>query len=336
MTSVLTVLDVTYRVLVMVLGTVGNVTAIVLIPRNPRLRTWENSFHFMLCVVDLCNSVVSVPAGIAETVWSDHINPVFLCTQKRLYAYSNLVSLVVLSDIAVLRCYRVRNETKVIPKIVFIVGVIVQVSSPLSVIFAAVFAPGKVTASTCLYLYSPMNGTEVLNQRGGERFGLFVGFAVMVICFLKVLVSYVVLICHIRQVKRRVHAQPPSTDTTQNPVVSFVMATFGDTSRYDSELQNMEAERRAIRYARKISINSGIVLAIFICSFLPIFTVRMIDYFNVANVSEEIKSLLSAFASTSSCMNPYFYTLQNEALKADLKKLKDRLWMKFSMCRNGA
>ena len=336
MMSVLTVLDVTYRVFVMVLGTVGNVMAIVLISRNPQLHTWENAFHFMLCVVDLFNSAVSVPAGIAETVWSDHISPVFLCTQKRVYAYSILVNLVILSDIAVFRCFRVRNETKVIPKIVFIVGVIVQVSSPLPVIFALVFTPGKVTANTCLYLYNPVNGTEVLNQQGGERIGLFVGFAIMVICSLKVFVSYVVLICHIRKVKCRVHAQPPTTDSTQHPVVSFVMATFGDTSRYDSELQNMEAERRAIRYARKISVNSGIVLAIFICSFLPIFTVRMIDYFSVANVSEEIKSLLSAFASTSSYMNPYFYTLQNEALKADLKKLKDRLWMKFNMCRNGA
>ena len=333
MTSVLAILDVTYRVLVMVLGTMGNVTAIVLIPRNPRLRTWENAFHFMLCVVDLCNSVVSVPAGIAETVWSDHINPVFLCTQKRLYAYLVMVNLVILFDIAVLRCYRVRNETKVIPKILFIVGVIVQVSSPFLVMFASVFAQDKITANTCLYLYSPVNGTEVLNQQGGERFGVFVGLAIMVICCLKVLVSYVVLICHIRKVKRRVHAQPPSTDSTQHPVVSFVMATFGDTSRYDSELENMEAERRAIRYAHKISVNSGIVLAIFFCSFLPtgIFTVRMINYFNVAIVSEEIKSLLSAFASTSSYMNPYFYTLQNEALKADLKKLKYRLWLKFNM-----
>ena len=335
MTSAITVLDVTYRALVMVLGIVGNVAAIVLIPRVPQLRTWENAFHVILCVVDLCTSAVSVPVGIAEALLPGQLIPVITCMQRGLYSFCTLANLVILSDIAVLRCFRVRNETKVIPKQVFIVGVILQVSAPLLVTVPSLFVPDKVSFKLCPHLHEhiALNGTEVSSAQQ-EQFGALLVVALVTICSVKIVASYVLLLRYIHQVNRQVHIQPPTVNnvsTAQNQSISFVMATFREASRHDTEFQNMESERRAIQYARKICINISIVLLIFVCSFLPMLIVRMLDYFEVAHVSDEMKSLLTAFAYTSSYTNPYFYTLQNGALKSELKKLKDRLGIKCNL-----
>ena len=302
------------KVIVFIVGTTANSSVLILFWKLPRLRTWENAFHMNLAVFDIFACALVIPINLlAESgLLTLSTSQVVHCSLLRLYVLPTLGTLVCVTQVALMRAYRLANPTAVIARIFIKCQVVFPwVLGILSFIATLFISDEKPFLDYCNYLPQRMPVTFSFSR---------MYIYVYVICtFLSL--SLLVLYIHITKVihkRRQIYpvAYPlPQAPQNQRSSVYFV------SSVYDSHVEpaangteETRLERERIEKEFRMITSSLILLSVHAFSMI---VPSAILFSRPANSTDRMDQLCIALTFIQNATNPFIYCFGNKYVFKD-------------------
>ncbi|XP_013417632.1 alpha-1A adrenergic receptor-like [Lingula anatina] len=308
-----------------VLGTFGNASVIIITISTPILRTWDNSFHINLAVVDLLICITVAPFTIFSVwSWGEHFPS--KCTIARGIIFGPAINMTILATISVLRSYKIRHPTHDVSKALMKAGIVL----PWMIGF-------------CLSMVDILRKKEYPFQvechsegRGEVTVSALIPLAI--ICGTVMLVSY------ISAFKKILHQRQAIKPYATGHIVSTISNTRLEESQFNGSTFDATREGRSRHFAETLAceysdvfeikngtdhhyiklvqkdqhviVTSLIVIAVYVLTVLP--TIIMNRVFVLVQHSVHaygMAQVTASFVIINSFANPFIYTLRTDVVR---------------------
>lgn len=300
-------------VCIIIIGTIGNISVVVVVRRTPVLRTWENALHINLAIIDLltCLFVVIPIAGFYWTGYDleSHALKVYKYTVIRASIWSPTANIINLTEISLLRSLRIRHPTYYISQKKYIFGIVLPwfIGFLLAVISlttnqASVFFVDRATSSS---------------YKAESSLAIILG-----ICSIILIVNYTLVFKKLYQ-QRRAIAPYAGTYT-----INRIDTNVDESTHSSAEAIFHVTLGHNIHYAHIVHKNqdvimtSIIILVVYICTTFPAVLVYILGI--ILPMSQGLYDLTETAAAVyfvNSFVNPYIYAYRNPVFKKQFKKV---------------